>query len=96
MQTHVHVLPMGPGEFGVDCTEGGTTTNHKVVISEQVVDDLGLPDLDHRQLVEESFAFLLEREPNTAILKEFTLGDIVRYFPEYLEEMRTRLATQAG
>jgi hypothetical protein len=34
-------------------------------------------------LVERSFRFLLEREPPEAILREFKLMDIARYFPEY-------------
>jgi hypothetical protein len=35
------------------------------------------------QLVADSVAFLLEREPKESILKEFDLSVIRRYFPEY-------------
>ena len=35
------------------------------------------------QLVGDSFAFLLEREPKESILKEFDLALIRRYFPGY-------------
>jgi hypothetical protein len=35
------------------------------------------------QLVKKSFEFLLEREPNTSILRSFDLSVIARYFPEY-------------
>jgi hypothetical protein len=35
------------------------------------------------QLVEKSFEFLLERESNTNILRQFDLSVIARYFPEY-------------
>lgn len=35
------------------------------------------------QLVRRSFAFLLEREPNTSILRRFDLQVISRYFPDY-------------
>ena len=35
------------------------------------------------ELVADSFAFLLEREPRASILKEFDLSVIRRYFPEY-------------
>ena len=34
-------------------------------------------------LVKKSFEFLLEREPNTSILRSFDLPVIGRYFPEY-------------
>jgi hypothetical protein len=42
-------------------------------------------------VVRESFAFLLEREPNTSILGEFSLDVISRYFPEYSQELPRRL-----
>jgi len=41
--------------------------------------------------LEESFRFLLERESNTSILSSFDLPVIDRYFPEYEQEIRTRL-----
>ncbi|MDP9070890.1 MAG: hypothetical protein M3N68_06325 [Actinomycetota bacterium] len=87
----VTVTAMGPGQFGVQVREGDTTTSHKVVVPAEVVDELGIPDLDPQLLVEESFAFLLEREPATSIMREFPLSEISRHFPEYLEEIRRRL-----
>jgi hypothetical protein len=83
---------MAPGEFGVECTEGTSTTHHTVTVPERVLDDIGLPRLDPLRLVEESFAFLLEREPSTSIMRTFALSDISRFFPDYVEEMRTRLS----
>jgi hypothetical protein len=35
------------------------------------------------ELIERSFEFLLEREPNTSILRRFDLPVIQTYFPEY-------------
>jgi hypothetical protein len=87
----VHVLPMAPGEFGVQCNDGDVTTHHTVTVPEVVLDDIGFPRVDPLRLVEESFAFLLEREPPTSIMTSFALTDISRFFPEYLEEMRARL-----
>jgi hypothetical protein len=43
---------------------------------------------DVAALVRRSFEFLLEREPNTSIMREFSLSTIERYFPEYAGEMR--------
>ena len=43
------------------------------------------------QLVEESFRFLLEREPASAILRHFAISDIGRYFREYPDVMASRL-----
>ena len=87
----ITVTPMGPGEFGVQVSEGNETTSHKVSVPDQLLDDLAIPDLDQQALVEESFAFLLEREPATSIMREFALTEISRFFPEYQEELRRRL-----
>ena len=61
------------------------TTEHDVRITkadqERYGDEVG--DLVHR-----SFEFLLARESNTSILREFSLSTIERYFPEYAEEVR--------
>lgn len=83
---------MAPGEFGVQVREGDTTTSHRVTVPEGLLDDLQLSADDAQRVVQESFGFLLEREPASSIMKEFALTDISRYFPEYLEELRARLA----
>jgi hypothetical protein len=41
--------------------------------------------------VEESFAFLLEREPKESIMREFDLTVIARYFPDFEQEIGHRL-----
>ncbi len=38
---------------------------------------------DAEELVRRSFEFLLEREPKEAILRQFNLREIEKYFPEY-------------
>ncbi|MEK7134698.1 MAG: hypothetical protein AAB819_03180 [Patescibacteria group bacterium] len=43
-------------------------------------------------LVEKSFVFLVEREPREAILREFNLTYIARYFPEYETEIKKYFA----
>jgi hypothetical protein len=83
---------MGPHQFGVQVTEGDTTTSHEVTVPESLLDDLGLVDADEERVVRESFEFLLEREPATSIMKEFSLDVISRFFPEYSEELTRRLS----
>jgi hypothetical protein len=39
----------------------------------------------------QSVEFLLEREPASSILSEFSLDDISRYFPEYEQELARQL-----
>jgi hypothetical protein len=89
--SEVRVTPMAPGEFGVELTEGYEHTGHVVTIPEDFALDLGLAGAEPERLVRESFQFLLEREPPGAILREFSLSDITRYFPEYPQELRRRL-----
>jgi len=43
------------------------------------------------ELLEESFRFLLEREPKESILRQFEISVIASYFPEYAHEIRQRL-----
>ncbi|MGH2840053.1 MAG: hypothetical protein ACRDKY_04420 [Solirubrobacteraceae bacterium] len=49
-------------------------------------------DADLERVVRASFEFLLEREPASSILPEFSLDVIGRYFPEYDDELPRRLA----
>lgn len=90
--SEINVTAMGPGQFGVQVREGDTTTSHQVTVPDELIEELGLPDVDQEKLVEESFGFLLEREPATSILEEFPLTTISRYFPEYPDELRSRLS----
>jgi len=43
-------------------------------------------------LIEKSFEFLLEREPQESILKEFNLEIISTYFPEYEQFIKQYIA----
>jgi hypothetical protein len=68
-----------------------TTTLHTVMLSPGYYHQLTGGSIPPEVLLEESFRFLLEREPNTSILEQFDLPLIGRYFPEYEELIRTRL-----
>ena len=87
----IRITPAGPHEFGVEVTEGQETTSHKVIVPPSLLDDWGLEDTDSEAVVRESFAFLMEREPASSILPEFSLAIIPRYFPEYSDELPERL-----
>lgn len=62
---------------------GCVSTMHTVTASADYVKKLTSGRVSAVQLVEKSFDFLLEREPNTSILKNFELSLIQQYFPEY-------------
>ncbi len=50
---------------------------------------------DEERVVRASFEFLLEREPASSILPEFSLDVIGRYFPEYEDELPRRLGSRS-
>ena len=68
-----------------------TTTQHTVTLTAEYHRQLTGGRVSPEVLLEESFRFLLEREPNTSILKRFELPLIGRYFPEYEEVISRRL-----
>ena len=90
--TTMRVVSMAPGEYGVEVEEGTGITGHKVRLPPTFLDDLLLTDVDQERIVRETFGFLLEREPATSILPEFSLDDVSRYFPEFPEELQRRLS----
>lgn len=65
-----------------------TRTSHVVRISRAELDRYGGGDV--KELVRRSFDFLLDRESNTSILRDFDLGTIERYFPDYAIAMTRR------
>ncbi|RME55792.1 hypothetical protein D6779_11935 [Candidatus Parcubacteria bacterium] len=72
--------------------KGETRTVHEVSLSEEYYRSLGEGEVPPEKLILFSFQFLLRREPNTAILSQFSLSDIARYFPEYEKVVRTAIA----
>lgn len=87
----IEVESHSPDTFAVR-VQGDTTTMHEVRVTDETVEALGLGDVERARLVEASFEFLLEREPNTSILSSFELGEIERYFGEYPDQIRARLS----
>jgi len=76
-------------EFDVEV--GEAQTSHHVTVPQGLIDELQLPEDDLEAVVLESIEFLLEREPVSSILPEFSLAVIPNYFPEYKEELPGRL-----
>ena len=73
--------------------KGAVTTHHRVRVTKAEMDRLA-HGRSAEELLQESFRFLLEREPNTSILPSFGLLLIGRYFPEYEREIRARLGNR--
>lgn len=95
MDVDVTIKRLEGHQFDVVVRQGSSTTQHRVQLPAGMADDHRLAGVDHDELVRESFAFLLEREPATSILPEFDLDVIGRYFPEYPEEIAKRVSRRA-
>lgn len=61
----------------------GSTTKHTVTLQNDYYLKLTGGRTDPETLIQKSFKFLLDREPNTSILRSFELPVISRYFPEF-------------
>jgi hypothetical protein len=82
-----------PGRYVVDVSVGDVATTHQVRVPAGLAEKIGGPGTSDEELVEGSFRYLLEREPNTSILRSFSLDQIGGYFPGWSEEMAHRLGT---
>lgn len=86
----IHVAHVGGDEYEVEVRDDSGVSEHRVTAAPARVEELG-GGADAEALIEESFRFLLEREPKEAILSTFELSVISRYFPEYPDEIRRRV-----
>jgi hypothetical protein len=82
----VSVRASGENHVAEVTVSGRETTTHRVRVSRAERERYESEDV--ADLVRRSFEFLLAREPNTSILREFDLSTIERYFPEYAREIR--------
>jgi len=64
------------------------TTTHEVTVNDQSLTDLTEDKVTKEQLLEFSFNFLLDREPNTSILSKFDINVISKYFSDYRDEVK--------
>jgi hypothetical protein len=88
--TDIRVKSAGNEEYEVTIDASGERTVHRVRVTERDRLQFG-PKATPEQLLQESFRFLLEREPPSSILSRFDLPVIGKYFPEYPAEIRKRL-----
>ena len=92
MSERIRIQPLADHEYAVEVDEGTTHTRHRVIVPVDLLDDLGLVDVDEERVVRESIEFLLDREPATSIYDEFPLDTVASRFPEFPDELRARLS----
>ncbi len=93
MSWTVDIQCTGDARLGWTCFvtvrgEAGRTSEFEVRVTHEHLDRLRPDDAEPTDLVRRSFAFLLEREPPSSILRTFELPTIGRYFPEYEATIR--------
>ena len=86
--TQLIVTQQADGTFRVQTPAG---TSHKVSVPAGFAANLGCSHVTSEKLMRGSFEFLLESEPASSILREFSLDVITRYFPGYPAEISARL-----
>jgi hypothetical protein len=91
--TDLTITEQTAGSFLVEITGRAAATTHRVEVPADLAEQLGGSGTTDERLVEESFRFLLEHEPNTSILRSFSIERIGDYFPEWAAEMSRRLGT---
>ena len=82
----ISIKKLSDDVFEVTVAETLTTT-HTVTVTDQRLNDLTDNNVTKTQLLEFSFKFLLDKEPNTSILKSFDINVISRYFSDYRDEV---------
>ncbi len=67
---------------------GHTPTSHTVIVTESAHYQLTRNLTTKEELIKFSFGFLLNREPNTAILPSFEITLIEKYFKEFRDNVQ--------
>ena len=64
-------------------------TCHLVTLKDEIFQKLTQEKITKEKLINFSFEFLLKKEKNTQILREFELQVISEYFPDYIENIKS-------
>jgi hypothetical protein len=86
----IHVRHRAREVYDVSVEDSDGATTHQVSVWPSDIERYA-PEATPEALIEASFEFLLEREPKTAILRQFELPVIEQYFPDYPVAIRGRL-----
>jgi len=82
MSDQINIKELSPNTFDV-IIYSNTETNHQVTITDNFITEYQIKNLTKKEIIEQSFIFLLKRESNTSILRKFDIEVIANYFPEY-------------
>ena len=80
----IFIKKINMNQFQVTVTKN-TITTHMVYISDKVHKRFTSDKMTKEQFLKKSFLFLLQRESNTSIMKEFNIEIIAEFFPEFTQ-----------
>ena len=83
----IKVVSINKDSFKVTVNQD-STTEHDVLLTDNFHQIITNGKIDKVKLITKSFEFLLERESNQSILKQFKLEVIQHYFPGYTDEIK--------
>src|SRR5688572_23520143 len=83
----ISVAPAAEADTYVVEVRARTMTQHRVTVSPAYLRELGVDAFPATDVLHAAFVFLLERGPNTSVLRSFDLREIERYFPEFRKEI---------
>lgn len=84
---NISVQIVSPDNFKVVVSKM-ITTEHHVTASKDFLSQFSKYNISPEKIVKHSFEFLLDREPNTSILRKFDITVISNYFPEYTDTIK--------
>ena len=84
----IKITEIAKDKFIVEVSDN-VKSSHNVVITDKAYQELTNSMISKYELLEKSFAFLLDREPNTSILTNFEIQIISHYFSDYANCVRT-------
>ena len=87
MAPEIKITPTSEEVYQVQVSSGKTETMHSVSMTDLDYERFTGGRKPKEQLVLFAFKFLLRREENTSILREFAICKINEYFPEFEKEV---------
>ncbi|WP_316528416.1 hypothetical protein [Kitasatospora brasiliensis] len=92
MTATVHVESLGDHEYLVRVRKGAEEATTRLQAGEGALDQLDLPGADEVRVVQETMAFLAERQPVIDIPPMIDLDDLAAAYGDlYIEDLRRRL-----
>ena len=89
----INVVEIDKNNFEVEI-QNEIKSVHKVYLSDVFFEKYKKKYKSKKDIVHESFKFLLEREDNTTILKRFDIEVIKDFFPEYEKFLKNNYDTK--